>query len=152
DRVVRRTIGAVKRHADKTLLRHILAAHVELNRAVGEVDARQERNPITQRFAQTDALSGAVDETACGAVEELQTLRIGKSAEIWRDRFRLTGDAGKLREAPRTGKRRNYELTSLHSSLRSRPVTCVSGIVTNPHFIAESNPRRAHLAREYGLS
>jgi len=84
----------VKRHADETLLRDVPAADVELDGSVAEVDSRQERDSLTRGFAQPDAVSGAVDETAGAAVEEPQALRICESAEIGRDRFRLTGHAG----------------------------------------------------------
>jgi hypothetical protein len=51
------------------------------------------------------------------AVEELQTPSIGKGAEIGRDRFDLTGHAGRFDHRHHTGKRRDHELTSIHRPL-----------------------------------
>src|SRR3979409_1231231 len=111
DRVVGGALRAVKCHVDESLLRDIFAADIELDRAVGELDARHECDPVTRGLAQPNALSGAVDERCVAAVEQGQAVPLGKGAEIERDRFRLTGHAGEPGESHHTRKRRGYELT-----------------------------------------
>src|SRR5439155_21020902 len=111
DCIVGRSIDSVKCHADETLLCDVLATDVELDGSVTKLDSRQERDSLTGGLTQPNALSDAVAETAGAAVEELQALRICKSAEIGRDRFRLAAHAGNAGDNNHAGQRRDYELT-----------------------------------------
>src|SRR5262249_39626621 len=118
DGVIRREIGAVKRDAHETLLRDILAADIDVDGAVAEVDSRPERDPLACRLAQSSAFPRAVDERRGRAVEQLQALAVREAAEIGRERFGLTGRPQDGRETEHAGIRRDDELTSVHDVLR----------------------------------
>src|SRR5260370_42360144 len=72
DGVVRRAVDAVKRHADEALLRNVLAFDIELDGAVGELNARQERDAVATALTQTRAFLRSVAEAADGPVGDLQ--------------------------------------------------------------------------------
>ena len=76
DRVVRGAIEAVKCHAQEALLLDVLPAYVQLDRAVGELDALHVRHAFAGALGQTHTFPRAVREPTHGAVEDPQAFRV----------------------------------------------------------------------------
>src|SRR2546426_4670052 len=99
DGVVSRPVRSTKGNTDEALLLNILASDIEFDRAVAELDSLQVRYAVARAFAQTKTRSRPVTEAARGAVEDLQTVAVGKLGQIGLERPLLTGNAGSGEEA-----------------------------------------------------
>src|SRR5258708_7562666 len=66
DRVVRRAVDAMERHPGEALLENVLALHVELDGAVGELNPWQERHAVAGAFTQTRAFLRSVADAHGG--------------------------------------------------------------------------------------
>jgi len=106
----------MKSNTHEALLLNVLASDIELDRAVAELNSVQVRYAVARVFAKTKARSRPVTETARGAVEDLQSLAVGKLGQIGLEGSLLTGNTGSGEEAG-CGK---------HSGGKSAPVHKVS--------------------------
>jgi len=89
----------VKSNTHEALLLNVLASDIELDRAVAELDSLQVRYAVARVLAETKARSRPVTDTARGAVEDLQTVAVGKLGQIGLEGSLLTGNPGSGEEA-----------------------------------------------------